>query len=109
MKIISTLARFIKFGKIEIAPNDNILTDEEYASLKEHKGFAHYVKSKHFEIQEDEVKETLITADDYIKLEDKTVVSVKNLKAICKELEITGYSKLKEAELIALIDAELEG
>ena len=51
MKVISTLPRFIKFGTVEVAPNENNFNEADTKLLKSHKGFQNYVNDKSFSIE----------------------------------------------------------
>lgn len=51
MKVISKLPRYIKFGNIEVAPDENIFNKKDSDALNKHKGFVQYVKDKDFIIE----------------------------------------------------------
>ena len=110
MKLFSTLPRYIKFGSIEIAPELNEFDENQTAELKANKSFNGYVSRKEFTIEVDEVEGfDKISFMNLTDEEIKKTYSVKELKAMCKELKLTSYGKLDEDELISLItDALLE-
>lgn len=100
IKIESKLPRFVKFGNIEIKPFDNFVDQEDLAELQKNKIFKYYVKQNDFVVSdaaEDEAEDSELTEES---LRTLTVVE---LKAMCKEKGISGYSKLKEDELIELL------
>jgi len=51
MKVTSNLPRFVKFGKIEVKPNENIFNKKDSDMLSKHKGFNQYVKNKDFTVE----------------------------------------------------------
>ena len=69
-------------------------TDEHFTENLVQSGSADYV--------EPPVEDKIIEVP-----EDLTELNVKELKALCKELGIKGYSDKKEDELINMIEAEI--
>jgi len=60
------------------------------------------VVERYFE--EDKALEDERSVEEMAEVEDLISLNIKQLKAVCKHLGISGYSKLKESELIALIE-----
>jgi len=50
MKVTNNLPRFVKFGKIEVKPDENVFNKKDADTLNKHKGFAQYVKNKDFTV-----------------------------------------------------------
>jgi len=110
MIVNSKLVRFVSFGKIEIAPGENKLTDEQAEELNAHLGFKGYVKRKEIEIIQDEEIEDEFDKEEFLSMSDEEIAdayTVKELKAICKDLGIQGYGKFKQDELILAIQESL--
>lgn len=69
--------------------------------LKDANRFAEKGSIKHHIPEEDE---DAMTIEEMAETENLKDLSIKELKAVCKHLELSGYSKKNEAELIAMIE-----
>jgi len=67
----------------------------------------HWTRKGYVEILETQKEVNKVVDDFEVELTNKEIderLTVKELKALCKERGLKGYSKLKEAELIELLE-----
>lgn len=97
-KRVRPLREFVGDQSFDFETPEKAIQFEQYLNQHEHKGLtAIYAGTEAVEEKELTV---LIAQSEELKALD-----VKQLKAKCKDMKLTGYSSLKEADLIALIIA----
>lgn len=91
----SRLINGLKVAQIEV--NRKMLAD---IAINDEKGFAEICKTAQDALNNKPVKEEAVAKSNAYTQEQLEAMTVAELRELCKENEITGYSSLKKAELV---------
>ena len=104
-KLFSELACVIYIGKVQIVPEMNELSDEDFTTLSKTKEYPIMVEKRKFVPMDDNMGEALEESGEPKEVKD---MNVAELKAYAKELGLEGLSTASKADIVSAITEALE-